>query len=68
MRDCPNRDLYEAIDAMQVGDCLQWEVERGRSKRAILSGVSCHFARRKPGDKIIRALAYCDRLFFVRLA
>lgn len=59
-------DLYDALDRMEVGDCLRWKLDAGQSKRRMLAAVSHRYAYR--GARLIRALAYFNTIYFVRLA
>lgn len=58
------RDLYEAVEAMLVGDCLQWRCTRERFHTL---GTSVARRARRAGT-VVRCLWQDDVAFLVRVA
>ena len=62
-----HRALLAEVAAMQVGDCLQWNVPEGCSQRSLSSTVD-NWRRAKRIDSVVRLHFYNHRMFIVRLA
>lgn len=62
-----HHEMHQAVAAMQVGDCLQWDIPDGLGRHAVSAAISLRCARHRSRRRV-RVLFNGRRAFIVRIA